>query len=111
MLYLPTECDSSMQSSIAAWCSESPHILPAVVLDVLKHKTAVFPPEFVDGSVDIIICINMIHIAPFACTHALMELASRLLRPGGVLIMYGPYRVNGTMVASNVAFDENLKSR
>ena len=29
----------------------------------------------------------------------------------GLALLYGPYRVNGTMVESNIAFDENLKSR
>jgi hypothetical protein len=116
MLFQPTEMEVGMHASITAWCQEYPSILPALALNVMEFgpsgtRSTVFPPEFADGNVDIMICINMIHISPIACTHALFSMAGQMLRHGGVLLTYGPYRVNGTMVASNVAFDESLKGR
>ncbi|RKI14621.1 DUF938 domain-containing protein, partial [Corallococcus praedator] len=36
----------------------------------------------------------------------------RVLRPGGRLVLYGPYFVEGTQTApSNLAFDASLKAR
>lgn len=40
-----------------------------------------------------------------------MKLSSKLLRKGGILYCYGPYKVNGTAVQSNLNFDVSLKSR
>ena len=63
-------------------------------------------------TLDAIVCINMIHISPWACTDALFAGASRLLRPGGVLFLYGPYRREGRHTApSNEAFDLQLRGR
>lgn len=62
-------------------------------------------------NIDIIICINMIHISPISSTHDLFRISSQLLKSNGIVLLYGPYRVKGSMVESNVAFDQNLKSR
>ena len=56
-----------------------------------------------DGSFDLIVCINMIHISPWEATVGLMKAAQRFLKPGsGMLFCYGPYRENGTAVESNL---------
>ena len=34
-----------------------------------------------------------------------------MLPAGGRLLLYGPYRRNGQMAPSNLAFDESLRSR
>jgi len=63
-------------------------------------------------SADAIVCINMIHISPWASAQALIGGAGRLLPPGGVLFLYGPYRRGGAHTApSNAAFDEQLRRR
>ena len=60
---------------------------------------------------DAVVCINMIHIAPWTATTALMAGASRLLSNSGVLVLYGPYRRDGRHTApSNEAFDRQLRS-
>ena len=51
---------------------------------------------------DIILNINMIHISPWSATLGLMKVAGTHLRRGGILYLYGPYRVNGTCVESNL---------
>ena len=54
----------------------------------------------------------MIHISPWATTPALMQGAARHLAATGVLILYGPYLVDGEpTVASNLAFDADLRAR
>lgn len=46
--------------------------------------------------------INMIHISPWSATQGLMKMAGRKLKPNtGRLFLYGPYRVQGSMVESN----------
>jgi hypothetical protein len=51
---------------------------------------------------DLLLCINMIHIAPWEATLGLMECAGVILRSGGILMCYGPYKVDGTAVESNL---------
>ncbi|MCF8476413.1 MAG: DUF938 domain-containing protein [Pseudolabrys sp.] len=58
------------------------------------------------------VCINVIHIAPWRVAQNLMAGASRLLRRGGYLFLYGPYKRNGQHSApSNEAFDASLRAR
>ena len=52
----------------------------------------------------------MIHIAPWTAAAGLMAGAGRLLAPGGVLSLYGPFKENGGHTApSNAAFDLSLR--
>jgi hypothetical protein len=54
----------------------------------------------------------MIHIAPWAATEALMRGASEVVKPAGVLFLYGPFRRSGAHTApSNAAFDASLRAR
>ena len=61
---------------------------------------------------DAVLCINMIHVAPWLATAGLLQGAGELLQPGSALILYGPYMDKGEHTApSNAAFDRSLKSR
>ena len=61
---------------------------------------------------DALVCINMIHISPWAATVALFEGAARVLAPGAPMLTYGPYIMHGDFGAeSNIDFDQSLKSR
>ena len=51
---------------------------------------------------DLVLCINMIHIAPWEATLGLMECAGKVLKRGGILMCYGPYIVDGKAVESNL---------
>lgn len=74
-------------------------------LDVLQRP---WPAQRADA----VLCINMIHIAPWAAGVALIEEAGRLLTAGGVLYLYGPYRRGGAHTAqSNADFDASLRAR
>ena len=54
------------------------------------------------GTFHIMTCINMIHISPWSATIGLFKVSSQFLVDGGVLLCYGPYKVNGTAVQSNL---------
>ena len=61
---------------------------------------------------DAIVSLNMVHIAPWAASLGLFAGAGRLLRAGGLLVLYGPFMRDGAHNApSNAAFDASLKAR
>ena len=54
----------------------------------------------------------MIYISPWAVTEGLMHGAGRILRSGGILYLYGPYKIDGRHTApSNENFDASLRAR
>jgi SAM-dependent methyltransferase len=104
----PTDLDEGALDSIAAWRAQAglPNLLPPVPLD------ASAPESWPVARADAIVSINMVHISPWAATEGLMTGAGRVLPPGGVLILYGPYLEGGVETApSNLAFDADLKRR
>jgi len=61
---------------------------------------------------DIVLAINVVHIAPWSATVGLIRGAAEVLRPTGVLLLYGPFAVDGVLEPqSNVDFDRSLKER
>jgi hypothetical protein len=59
-----------------------------------------------------ILCINVVHISPWAVSQHLFAGAGRLLRTGGRLFLYGPFKRGGAHTApSNAEFDASLKAR
>ena len=54
----------------------------------------------------------MIHIAPWEACLGLMTGAKQILRPGGILYLYGPFTRGGKHTSpSNIAFDESLREQ
>ncbi|HVH46977.1 MAG TPA: DUF938 domain-containing protein [Labilithrix sp.] len=103
----PSDPEAEARESIDAWraYANEPRVLPAIDLDVTKH------PWPIDEA-DVVACINMIHISPWRSCVALLTGAARILRPGGILYLYGPYRRGGvSTAASNEAFDQSLRAR
>ncbi|RZL91879.1 MAG: DUF938 domain-containing protein [Variovorax sp.] len=103
----PSDGDARALPSIAAWCEGNERVLPPLLLDVAGDAWLGVPAR-----VDAIYCANMIHIAPWACTAALMRGAARHLAPHGLLLTYGPYALDDEPTApSNLAFDADLRAR
>jgi SAM-dependent methyltransferase len=103
----PTDLDEAQRASIEAHRAESalPNLRPPRALDARDDEWGV-------GEVDAVFSANMIHIAPFAAAEGLVRGAARHLRPGGVLVLYGPFREGDRFEApSNAAFDESLRAR
>jgi len=54
---------------------------------------------------------NTCHIMPALALPQLLAGAARVLVPGGLLLLYGPFHDGGVhTAASNIAFDEHLRS-
>src|SRR5690606_13311310 len=106
--WTPSDPSTEARASIAAWAEAAglPNLQPAAALDVLDE--AGWP----EGPFNAVVCINMIHISPWAATEGLMRLAGRVLPVGGLLVTHGPYREAEVPLApSNAAFDGSLKAR
>ena len=103
----PTDRTDEGFASIVAWAEEAgaPNLATPLVLDVTA-------PTWPVKNVDYIFCANMIHIAPREAMLGLVAGAGRILRSGGRLVTYGPYKIGGAHTApSNEAFDESLRGR
>lgn len=103
----PSDPDAEALASIDAWAAEAAlaNLRAAVRLDVGEWPWPV-------AAADAIVCINMIHIAPWTACLGLMRGAGELLPPGGLLYLYGPMTIDGRFTApSNAEFDASLRAR
>lgn len=106
LIFQPSEPDAKARASIDAWVGalDLKNVRAAIALDA----TETWPIT----AADVVIASNMIHIAPWEAAMGLVKNAGRILPPGGMLFLYGPYRRAGiVMEPSNDAFDADLKRR
>jgi SAM-dependent methyltransferase len=106
LTWQPSEPDAAFRESIRSWVKleNLGNVRAPVDLDVGRFPWPV-------THADAVLCINMIHVAPWAATEALLTGAKGVLIPGGVLFLYGPYRRFGRHTApSNEAFDVQLRA-
>lgn len=99
LAWQPSDPDAESRGSIAAWAADAalPNLRPPVALDAARDA---FPPH------DVLLCINMIHIARWAACEGLVAKA------GPCLILYGPFRRDGLPTApSNEEFDAALRAQ
>ncbi|NEQ50777.1 MAG: DUF938 domain-containing protein [Leptolyngbya sp. SIO3F4] len=110
--WLPSDMSAPMLKSIAAWqqATNARYLMPAIELDVRDEPWPIETDE--KRSIDAIVNINMIHIAPWKACETLMAGAGRILPENGVLYLYGPFKRNGEHTApSNATFDGWLKEQ
>jgi SAM-dependent methyltransferase len=106
LTWQPSDPDPEMRASITAWIAETglSNVRRALAVDVREEA---WPVEHADA----VLCINMVHISPWTATLGLMRGAGRLLGPGGLLVLYGPYKRLGRHTApSNETFDAQLRA-
>jgi hypothetical protein len=112
--WLPSDPSAEARDSIAAWQSTdpAPNLAPPIDLDASADHWPIESDPALLSEIRAIVNINMIHIAPWAACLGLMAGAGRILPPGGILYLYGPFRQNGQHTApSNADFDNSLKLR
>lgn len=107
LCWQPTDPSETALASIAAWRETEAldNLAAPVRLDVMTD----WPPL---PDLKAVVCINLLHISPWAASEALFAAAGRQLPVGGALVVYGPFRRHGEHTApSNAAFDEQLRTR
>lgn len=94
-------------ASILAWLDEErpPNVLPPLHLDVDSNA---WPA----GPFDAVFSANTCHIMAWEHVEAMFAGASRVLKQGGLLCIYGPFNYNGKFTSdSNALFDMSLKAQ
>jgi hypothetical protein len=111
LVFQPSDPSPEARESIEELRVESglANVLPPRAVDVLDpawERAAGL------GVVDGIVCINMLHIAPWEATAGLFRGAARLVAHDAPVVLYGPYRFHGRFLApSNEAFSRSLAER
>lgn len=106
--WIPTDPDEPSRMSTQARLQQEPDLASVVSkpLPLTLESNGICETEtskrFQPESLDMIMAINMIHIAPWAATEGLMHLVRSTLRSNGVLFLYGPFKVGGCCVESNM---------
>lgn len=107
LTWQPSDASRQARASIAAWIAAEgvTNVRAPLALDAAGEDWPL-------ARADAVMCVNMLHISPFASTEGLMRGAGRLLPPGGMLFVYGPFRRAGVETApSNAAFDRALRAQ
>ncbi len=106
LTWQPSDHDPTALASIRAWRTRAKvaNLAEPVRLDVTEQPWPV-------GPVQVVLCINLLHIAPVAVVGHLFSGAAPCLEPGAPLVAYGPFlRADRPTAPSNLAFDASLRA-
>jgi SAM-dependent methyltransferase len=99
----PTELEYSIEPLQSGIARAIGNIRPAITLDVCD-------PDWQAGIFDVIFTANTLHIMSWQAVCACYSGAGRYLRPGGLVLIYGPFQYHGQHTTdSNRAFDLELR--
>jgi hypothetical protein len=107
LIFQPSDLDPAARASIDAWAAALglSNVRPAIALDAASADWPI-------PRADAVLCINMIHIAPWAAAIGLMQGAAHITPAGGLLYLYGPFRRDGRHTApSNERCDQELRQQ
>lgn len=107
LTWQPSERESTLLASISAHIEAAglANVAPPLSIDVARQPWPI-------TAADAVICINMIHIAPWSACGQLFTGARPILPAGAPLYLYGPFMRDGRHTApSNVAFDRSLRAQ
>ncbi|UPY36671.1 DUF938 domain-containing protein [Sediminicoccus sp. KRV36] len=105
LIWQPSDPAAEARASIDAWAAGVANIRPALALDASAWPWPI-------TQADALLCVNMIHIAPWAACLGLLRGAGAILPPGAPLVLYGPFiRAGIETAASNLDFDASLRAR
>jgi SAM-dependent methyltransferase len=102
----PTDVADNLPG-ISAWRDEAgvANLREPLALDLFSDRWPVAVAQAV-------VCINTIHIVSWVAVKRLFAGVGRLLKPGGTMYVYGPYRyADRPLEPSNEEFDRWLKAR
>lgn len=105
LVWQPSDADADMRRSIDAHAHFAGvrSIRPALAIDVTSRPWPI-------DSANAAVCINLLHISPWAATEGLFAGCAEVLPTGAPLAVYGPFKRDGQHTAeSNARFDESLR--
>jgi SAM-dependent methyltransferase len=115
LTWWPSDVAPDHRASVVAWCAHAgvENARPPLVLDAASDDWPLgvpgAPPA---GGLVAMLNLNVVHISPWAVAEGLMAGAGRHLKSGGLLFMYGPFKIDGRHTApSNAQFDQSLRGR
>ncbi|KAG0332502.1 hypothetical protein BG004_001248 [Podila humilis] len=130
VMFQPSEYDTELLSSISGYAEELPehHIKTPLHLDATnqehwqkileagqqekQHDQQRQQSSDTDGPYDLVMTTNVFHISPWIVGQSIIRGAGQVLRTGGHLVIYGPFKKDGAFNApSNQQFDEMLRGR
>jgi len=106
LIWLPSDLPESLPG-VRLWLEDAglPNVEPPLALDV---RDPVWPVGPVDG----VFSANTAHIMNSASVAAMFTGVGRVLREGGVFVLYGPFHYGGQATSpSNARFDVQLRAR
>jgi hypothetical protein len=117
--WIPSDLNPISLASIKAWRQDCPtdNLEVPLCLDVSVEKWASiyqssWQSDHNKDPIAAIVNINMIHISPWQSCLGLMMGAKEILPSGGILYLYGPFKVKGKhTAASNENFHRSLISQ
>jgi SAM-dependent methyltransferase len=92
---------------IRLWLADAQlaNVAPPLDLDVLEHP---WPVDHADA----VFSANTAHIMSWPAVAAMFSGVGRVLEPGGLFLLYGPFSYSGAHTSpSNAAFDASLRAR
>lgn len=107
LIWQPTDQDTEAQTKITRMVADAalPNLRSPLVLDAISLEWPV-------DEAAAILCCNMIHIAPWSVAQGLFAGVGRTLLDGGVLFLYGPFKIQGQHTAeSNESFEQWLRDQ
>tara|TARA_Y100000589_G_scaffold296611_1_gene303861 strand:- start:51 stop:662 length:612 start_codon:yes stop_codon:yes gene_type:complete len=107
LVWQPSDKSSDLFWAISERIKNETNILDPIELDLTNNS---FPCK--NKRYNVILNINMIHIAPWDACIGLFRLAKEVISSDGFLFLYGPFKVEGSNTsASNIKFDTSLRER
>lgn len=104
----PTEVDPARRASIDAHVAEAglDNVAPAATLDIAIPGWGGQTLGY-----DLVLCVNLTHLISDAATQTMITEAARALAPGGLFILYGPFKREGVLTSEGDArFDAQLRA-
>ena len=107
--FQPSDCDVNVFETIKSNRSRAGNTNVADPLRIDLTEPDSWPLEK-ERLYDVIMAINVFHLAPVSAAEGFAEIAARLLKPEGFAAIYGPFKVDGSFTSpSNEAFDRSLR--
>ena len=112
-IWQTSDPEMEYRKSISSWIDHERlnNKMPEPLKIDVKDTPWQIPSNILD-SLQGIISINMIHIAPWQCTESLFKESSKILKERRFLLFYGPFKIKDKHTSeSNKLFDNLLKKQ